>query len=118
MSKMDKEVLEHYVEYFNNQVGQKYPCSNQIVLCGIITDDRNKALEFMKDKEFTEIRERYDQIDWVLTNGERWQWRKWNESCRGYRFYKVAIDKNISDDIFNFLVKPCCGSYCCSMEII
>lgn len=115
---MNREVLEHYVEYFNKQEGQKYPCSNQTVLCGIITYDRDKALNFMKDKEFSEIRERYDHIDWILTNGERWQWRKWSESCRGYRLYKVAIDENINDEVFDVLVKPCCGSYCCSMEII
>lgn len=115
---MDRKILEHYVEYFNKQEGRKYPCSNQTVLCGIITGDRNKALDFMRNKEFAERRERYDQIDWVLTNGERWQWRKWNERCKGYRFYKVAIDENINDEIFEVLVRPCCGSYCCSMEII
>ena len=28
-------------------------------------------------------------------------WRRWNENCKGYRFYKVAIDKNINDEIFD-----------------
>ena len=115
---MDRKRLEQCADFYNKQTGRKYPCSNQIVLCGIITNNRDKALDFMKDKEFVEKRERYNQIDWVLTNGERWQWRKWNERCRGYRFYKVAIDENINDEIFEFLVKSCCGSYCCSMEII
>ena len=41
-------------------------------------------------------------------------WRRQNENCKGYRFYKVAIDKNINDEIFDLLVLP----YCCSMEII
>lgn len=116
---MNREVLEYYAERFNKQEGRKYPCSNQIVLCRIITNDRNKALDFMKDKEFAERRERYNQIDWVLTNGERWQWRNWNSSnIRGYRFYKVVIDENISEEIFTSLVLPACASYCCSMEII
>ena len=115
---MKREVLEQYSEYFNNQKGQNYPCSNQVVLCGIVTDDRDKAIEFMKDKEFVEKRERYNQIDWILANGERWLWRIWYANCRGYRFYKIAIDENISDKIFDNLIKPSCVSYCCSMEII
>ena len=68
---MNQKVLEHYVDYFNKQVGQKYPCSNQIVLCGIITNNRDKALDFMKDKKIIEKREQQYQIDWVLDNGER-----------------------------------------------
>ena len=113
---MNKKTLEYYVQYFNKQKGKQYPCTNQI--CGIITDDRNKALDFMKDKEFIEKQERYDQIYWKLSNGERWQWRKWSAGCRGCRFYKVVIDKDINDDIFNFLVLPSLASCCCSMEII
>lgn len=115
---MNREILEDYVDYFNKQIGQKYPCSNQIVLCGIITDDRYRALDFMKDKKFIVKHEQRYQIDWILANGERWQWRIWNTNCRGYRFYKVAIDKNINDEIFETIIVPCCGSYCCSMEII
>lgn len=115
---MDREVLEHYVEHFNKQAGQKYPCSNQVVVCGVITRDKDKALDFMKDKEFVKKREKYDCVEWTLTNGERWHWRKWNEGCRGYRFYKIAIDENISDRMFNFFVRPYCSLYCCSMEII
>lgn len=28
---MNKEYLNHLKDYYNNQKGQKYPCSNQIV---------------------------------------------------------------------------------------
>lgn len=115
---MNREKLEHYREYFNKQKGRKYPCSNQIVCCAIVTDDRNKAFNFMNGREVVKKLVRKDQAAWLLANGERWEWRKWNEHCRGHRFYKVAIDKDISDDIFDFLVLPCSGLYCCSMEII
>ena len=115
---MNVRLLEEYKAYFDSQRGQKYPCSNQVVLCGIVTNDRNKAIDFMKDKVFMEKRERRNQIDWVLSNGERWTWRIWNEACKGYRFYKIVIDRNISDELFDILIHPCCGSYCCSMEII
>ncbi len=115
---MNQEKLEHYKEYFNKQKGQKYPCSNQIVRCAIITDDRDKAINFMKDKEIVKKLERKDYIAWFLGNGEQWEWRKWSKNCRGYRFYKVIVDKNISNDIFDLLVLPCCVNYCCSMEVI
>lgn len=114
---MDREILKHYVDHFNRQEGRKHPCSNQTVLCGIITDDREKALDFMKNEEFLERQEYYNRIHWRLPNGERWEWRKWNDNIRGYRFYKIAIDENISDEIFRVLVLPRCNSYCCSMEI-
>jgi hypothetical protein len=115
---MNQEKLKYYKEYFNKQKGQKYPCSNQIVRCAIVTGDRDKAINFMKDKEIVKKLERKNYIAWFLCNGEQWEWRKWNKNCRGHRFYKVVVDKNISDNIFDLLVLPCCVNYCCSMEII
>ena len=115
---MKRDVLEYWSEYYNNQEGRKYPCSNQTVICGIITNDRNRALNFMKDKEFIRKQERFDQIVWTLPNGEIWKWRNWNETIRGYRFYKVAVDENVNDELFEFLILPLCSLYCCSMEII
>ena len=115
---MTQEALAYYTEHFNKQEGQKYPCSNQSVVCGVITNDRDKALEFMSGKEVVKKREHCDRIEWVLPNGETWLWRKWNENCRGYRFYKIAVDWFIADEIFELLVMPRCKSYCCSMEVI
>ena len=112
------EYLEHYAEHFNKQYGRKHPCSNQIVLCGIITKDRDKAVDFMKDKNVVCKRERINEIIWLLDNGEKWMWRIWNENCRGYRFYKIAVDKIIDVDLFRLLVLPKCSGYCCSFEII
>lgn len=112
------EVLEHYKEVFSKQEGRKYPCSNQIVRCAVVTDDRNKAIEFMSNKVVTEKRERKESIEWFLDNGEHWIWRHWSENCRGYRFYKVAVDTNINPNIFKYIILPCCSNYCCSFEII
>ena len=53
INSMNKEILEHYVEYFNNQKGQKFPCSNQIVCCAIVTNDKEKALKVMEQKGAT-----------------------------------------------------------------
>ena len=112
------EYLEKCREEFSKQEGQNYPCSNQVVRCGIFTSDRNKAIEFMKDKDIIEKRERKDEITWHLSNGEKWIWRIWNEYCRGYRFYKVAVDRDIDRKIFEYIVMPYTGFYCCSFEII
>lgn len=72
------EILERHREYYNKQEGRKYPCSNQIVRCGIFTRDRDKAIEFMKDK----------------------------------------IDRDIDRNIYECIVMPYTGFYCCSFEII
>ena len=112
------DVLKHFKEYYDSQEGRRYPCSNQIVVCGIITKDENLAIDFMKDKPVIEMRQRVDEIVWQLDNGERWMWRNWNENCRGYRFYKIAIDKLIPQDLFNYFVRPLCSLYCCSVDIL
>ena len=112
------EVLENYKEYFEKQIGQKNPCSNQIVLCGIVTPDKNKAINFMKDKNIIYKKEGRNEIIWFLDNGEKWMWQNWNINHRGYRFYKIAVDKFIEWKLFQLLVVPKCALYCCSFEII
>ena len=116
------EELKQFVEHYNNQEGCKYPCSNQIVRCGVITDNREKAIDYMKDyikdKNIVKKYERRDGIEWFLDNGEIWIWRIWNESCRGYRLYKLAIDRYTDKEVFETLVAPKCAHYCCSVEII
>lgn len=114
---MNQEELKSWVEYFNRQEGRAYPYSNQIVLCAIITEDRDKALSIMEQKGATLKRLFYDHIEWELNN-ERWRWMNWNMRCRGYRFYKMVVDKDIDENIFKYVALPCAGSYCCSMEII
>ena len=69
---MDLKRLEHYREYFNKQKGRKYPCSNQIVRCAIVTNDRDKVIDLMRDKEVVKKLERKDYAAWLLDNGEQW----------------------------------------------
>lgn len=113
---MDLKVLTEYADYFNKQKGRQYPCSNQIVVCAIITKDRDKALSVMEENGAVIKIQSHDHIEWELNN-ERWLWKNWNMNYRGYRFYKVLIDENINDELFCFATTRCC-SYCCSMEII
>lgn len=115
---MNLEELNIFKSYVDNQVGRKYPCSNQIVTCGIFTDDKNKAILYMSDKKAQHVIERKDSIEWILENGERWLWKEWNSSYRGYRFYKIAVDKNINRVLFDNLIAPYSCLYCCSMDII
>lgn len=116
--KIPIEILEGYKESFNKQEGRKYPCINQTVVCGIFTDNRDKVIEFMQDKDIADKRERKDEIIWYLSNGERWIWTHWNESHRGYWFYKVAVDKDIDRKLFEYMILPYTSFYCCSFEII
>lgn len=114
---MDRKRLAQCAEFYNKQEGRKYPCSNQIVLCGIITDDRDKALAIMNKKGAAIKIQSLARIEWEL-NGERWLWRNWNKSCKGYRLYKIIVDENVDADVFRRLISPLCANYCCSFEII
>ena len=40
----DQQIIS---DFFNNQEGQNYPCSNQIVICGFVTEDNSKWKEFI-----------------------------------------------------------------------
>lgn len=112
-------VLEKFKEDIEKQEGRKYPCSNQTVVCGIITDDKELAMEFMKNKTTVKPHiSRNDGIMWNLENGERWLWLPNWENRRGYRFYKIALDSLVTQELFNNFVRPCCNIYCCSVEIM
>lgn len=113
---MDLKILNECAEYFNKQKGQPYPCSNQIVVCGVIIKDRQKALSIMEQKGAILISQDYDRIRWIL-NGEFWLWRDWNTHHRGYRFYKFIIEQDIDERMFNW-VRAYGGLYGCYMEIV
>lgn len=113
---MEREKLEKFKEYYDNQKGQPYPCSNQTVLCGVITYDRDKALSIMEDKGAVKMVVGRDYIKWTLNN-EIWTWRNWSLNSRGNRFYKIIVDENIDENLFIWM-RCYCGFYCCSVEIV
>lgn len=113
------ERLEYYRDRFNKQIGQRYPCGNQIVVCGIITKSEDKAERFMKNKDVVSEKNSWFGREWLLNNGERWVWRRHiSQNCRGYRYYKIAVDVEIDDELLDLVVLPYCNLYCCSFEII
>ena len=113
---LSQKRLEYYVKLFNNQPGRLNPCSNQVVTGAIITHDSEKAIQVMNEKNAIIKKVSYNYIEWELNN-ERWIWRHWNENHRGYRFYKVIVDPNISEDLFRYVVVKS-SFYCCSMEVM
>jgi len=38
MELLSEKEKQYYINYFNSQIGQSYPCSNQHVICGIVTN--------------------------------------------------------------------------------
>ncbi len=109
-SQRKKKISDH----FNNQEGDKYPCSNQIVLCGFVTDDNNKWEEFIRQNKNNIAILRKREIR--FKNGERWIRVPISESVRGYRYYKIKVDTNINEDFLDQIILPCCEHYCCSFE--
>ena len=106
-------------EFFNNQEGQPYPCSNQNVTNGFFTEDESKWKEFLESNKnkITELRK--DSV--VFNNKERWHYyHHFSEEghVRGFRFYKIKVDKTINKEFLMRCVLPCCAHYCCEFEWI
>ncbi len=119
---LKKEERQYYINYFSKKQGQNYPCSNQIVVCAIISNKSYEAIsEIMLKKNCILYRRTKDKIIWKSNlNNEIWFYIKnfINRDIRGYRFYKIMIDKNINKNLFYERVLPCCGLYCCEMLFI
>lgn len=115
-NRVSLEKLQKCKEYFDKQDGRKFPCSNQIVVCAIITKDTDKAFSIMEKKGAIIKRRSRNHIEWELNN-ERWLWTNWNMNHRGYRFYKIIVDEDVDEDLFEYAISYS-GFYCCSMEIM
>lgn len=104
--------------YFNQQQGKKYPCSNQIVICAYITNNSQEVYNYLNKNNITPIRISKTRIEWQ-ENNERWIWIPIRHSVRGYRFNKVKISKNYdNEEMLEQVIIPCCDLYCCSWEVM
>ena len=120
MELLSEKEKQHYTNYYNCQEGRSYPCSNQIVICGVITHTQEQAIDYMNAyPEYQLIRQSYSQLIWInqITN-QRWIWICPNVNIKGHRFYKVKISSMIGKKEFYERILPCCALYCCSMEFI
>lgn len=111
---MTEEEMKLISEKINKQEGRKYPCSNQIVVCGFFSTDEdwnnfvNNNLDKIQQK---------DRV--VFTNKE--QWRHFSHidySQRGNRFFKIKVSRNINCEIFLNYIYPYCSLYCKEIEWI
>ena len=104
--------------YFNQEEGQKYPCSNQIVRCAYITDNVQEVCNYLNKNNITPIKQSKRYIGWQ-ENNEQWIWIPINHNVRGYRFYKIKISKDYKNkEILEQVIIPCCNLYCCSWEVM
>ena len=62
-------------DYFNQEEGQKYPCSNQIVTCAYITNNSQEVYNYLNKNNITPIRISKTHIEWQ-ENNERWIMKK------------------------------------------
>lgn len=111
-------ILEEYANYFNKQVGRKFPYSNQIVTCIYITKDKQKVLNYLNKNNIIPMQNAERYMKWQEEN-EYWIWRPISENIRGLRFYKVKISKDYNDyKALREIIIPCCNLYCCSWEVV
>ena len=107
---------ERIAKHFNQQEGQPYPCSNQVVICGFITEDDDKWKEFIDQNKDNIQQLRKEEVR--LKNGERWIRVPISDSIRGYRYYKAKVDRAINEKFLKTCILPCCAHYCCNFEWI
>lgn len=116
---MTQEERDKISNHFSKQEGQPYHCSNQVVICGFVTlhhSDWERFVHDNKDKIARQYRNT-ERKSILLKNNERWVWiNLFDDSIRGYRFYKVLADKNISRKVIGEKILPLCSFYCKSFE--
>lgn len=100
----------------NKQEGRKYPCSNQIVICGFFSTDEDWNNFVNNNLNKIKIRQK-DRV--VFENKERWHHFSYVDySHRGYRFFKIKVSRNINREIFLNYIYPYCSLYCKEIEWI
>lgn len=113
---MTEKEMKLVSEQINKQEGRNYPCSNQIVVCGFFSTEKDWN-NFVNDNlDKIKIRQK-DRI--VLANKERWyRFNYIDYSKRGYRFYKIKVSRDIEREIFLNYIYPYCSLYCKEIEWI
>lgn len=113
---LTRDEANRVLNIFNNQEGQPYPCSNQIVCCGYITPFDWKWERFV-DQNMENIKV-WTKNGFVLNNGDNWIRVPISSNIRGQRYYKAKVDRHINRDFFITEIMPNCGNYCCNFEWI
>lgn len=115
-NQMTEEEMKLISERINKQEGRKYPCSNQIVVCGFFSTDEewdnfvNNNLDKIKTRK-------KDMV--MFANKEQWYHFDYiNYSQRGYRFYKIKVSRNVNRELFLDCIYPYCSLYCKEIEWI
>ena len=115
-NQMTEEEMKLISERINKQEGRKYPCSNQIVVCGFFSTDEewNNFVNNNLDKIKTRKKDRV-----IFANKEQWYHFNYiNYSQRGYRFYKIKVSRNVNRELFLNCIYPYCSLYCKEIEWI
>lgn len=115
-NQMTEEEMKLISERINKQEGRKYPCSNQIVVCGFFSTDEewNNFVNNNLDKIKTRQKNRV-----IFANKEQWYHFDYiNYSQRGYRFYKIKVSRNVNRELFLNCIYPYCSLYCKEIEWI
>lgn len=113
---MTEEEMKLISGKINKQEGRKYPCSNQIVVCGFFSTDEDWNNFVNNNLDKIKIQQK-DRV--VFANKEqRCHFNPVNYSQRGYRFFKIKVSCNINRKIFLNRIYPYCSLYCKEIEWI
>ena len=113
---MTEEEMKLISERINKQKGRKYPCSNQIVVCGFFSTDEewNNFVNNNFDKIKTQQKDRV-----IFANKEQWYHFNYiNYLQRGYIFYKIKSSRNVNRELLLNCIYPYCSLYCKEIEWI
>lgn len=90
---MMEEEMKLISEKINKQEGRKYPCSNQIVVCGFFSTDEDWNNFVNNNLDKIKIRQK-DRV--IFANKEKWYYFDYTDSSqRGFRFYKIKVSRRV-----------------------
>jgi hypothetical protein len=109
---------EYILESFKNNESRDMCFGNfSRVNTGIVTNDRNKAVEILNklakinEGNIIQYIEGKDNLRLILNNKTNYVWVKPYNNARGYRLQNAWIDKDIGLELFNEVIMPMC-CYC------
>lgn len=111
------QVITELLKY-NNQSGQSFPCSNQIVTNIIICLYNDEYVQnFLDSKSAIVVHTRNKKPYNVIINGLEWKIINCADWARGYRAYRIYIDGRLDWQEARPFLGHMMNLYCCEVDI-
>ena len=78
MNTLTNEQIQYYTNSFSKRQGRKYPCSNQTVTCGIISNKSEEEInKIMINRGYFLYKMTYQKNEWLPKNQKCYPYERW-----------------------------------------